>query len=146
MGHMLRLLSTASVCLTLSACMIYAPTYAPQTSATVVHYEYASTQIQTELKQKTTEAKARVEQVPVSHNGKRSLDVCGKPTLPRGVRPVFLSADDIAATEASDDVKALDILVGTKVKELQTYIEHMHSEYEQAHAKWLESCKQKLLD
>ncbi len=141
---MLRFLSLASVCLALSACMIYAPTYAPQTSTTVVHYETASAQVVTpELKQQTIEAKERVvlKQAPVKPT--RSIDECKPFTLPRGSTPDFWNDDTLGEVKSEAE---FDAIVVNHIKVLQTHIKTMNSRFEQAHAKWLESCKQNLLD
>lgn len=132
------------VCLALSACVIYAPTYTSNPSKTVVHYESTSTvdSHETTVPQKTKEVSKRVES-KATLPSQRSLAVCGAFTLPREVVPAYLT-DDLMAT--AKDGQELDLILGKKVKELQTYIDGMHSKIEQAHQKWLESCKQKLLD
>lgn len=141
---MLRFLSLASVCFALSACMIYAPTYAPQTSTTVVHYESASAQTTlSELKQETNEATERVVLKPTFIKSTKSIEACEKLILPREAKPIFLTRLDMTNADPTVEV---DVLLAKKVKELQTHIETMNSRFEQAHAKWLESCKQKLLD
>lgn len=139
-----KTLLLTSVCLALSACMLYAPTYVSQPSTTVVHVATTSTadSHDSNVKQKTTEVSKRVASKATTTK-QRPLAVCGAFTLPREVVPEYLTEELMATAK---DVDELDTLVGMKVKELQTYIDSMHSKIEQAHAKWLESCQQKLLD
>lgn len=139
-----KILLLTPVCLALSACMIYAPTYVSETSSTVVHYESTSTQVHTApvVKQETNEVSKRVVSKP-SPTGPRLLAVCGDFTLPREVTPDMMTPDDMDESVKSADI---DAMLATQVKELQTYIGNMHSKIEQAHRKWMESCQQKLLD
>lgn len=139
-----KLLTLAPVCLALSACVIYAPTYVSQPSTTVVHYEATSTSSasNSNVKQKTIEVSKRV--VPkVQATTQRKLADCGTFTLPREAAPKNLTLLEL---EAATSATALDQLLGLRVIELQTYIDSMHSKIEQAHVKWLESCQKKLLD
>lgn len=139
-----KILLLVPVCMILSACVVYAPTYVSQPSKTVVHYDTTSTSdsYNSNVTQKTNEVSKRVA-LKEAATKQRSLAVCGSFTLPREAIPAVITQDDL---EASPDEKALDLLLGRKVLELQTYIEGMHSRIEQAHITWLESCNQKLLD
>lgn len=139
-----KILILVPVCLILSACVLYAPTYVTQTSKTVVHLDTTSTSgsYNSNVTQETTEVSERV--VPKDTIVRRpSLAVCGSFILPREVVPAVITNADL---EAAPDAEAIDVLLGGKVLELQTYIEGMHSRIEQAHVKWMESCNQKLLD
>lgn len=142
---MFRFFFLASVCLSLSACMIYAPTYVSQPSTTVVHYESSSTvdSHQSTVTKQTNEVSERVEPKAPLSSTQRSLAACGAFTLPREAVPIFLTQDDMTTAPPEAQV---DMILAQKVKELQTYIDGIHSKVEQAHRKWLESCKQKLLD
>lgn len=135
----------ASVCLTLSACVIYAPTYVSQPSTTVVHYESSSTvdSHQSTVTKQTNEVSERVEPKAPLPSTQRSLAACGAFTLPREAVPEFLTDEMMAVAKDSDE---LDAVLGNQISRLQTYIGSIHSKVEQAHQKWLESCNQKLLD
>lgn len=139
-----KILLLTPVCLALSACMIYAPTYVSETRSTVVHYESTSTQVPAVpvVKQETNEVSKRVASKP-SPTGPRLLAVCGDFTLPREVKPDMMTPADL---EDATSYAELDAKLAMQVKELQTYIGSMHSKIEQAHRKWMESCQQKLLD
>lgn len=139
-----KILPIVGVCLILSACVIYAPTYVSQPSRTVVHYDTTSTSgsFNSNVKQETNEVSERVASKATAKK-QRPLAVCGAFTLPREAVPAVITSDDI---ESAPDAEALDQLLGGKVLELQTYIESMNSKFEQAHLKWMESCEQKLLD
>lgn len=142
---MFRFFLLAPVCLALSACMFYAPTYVSQHSTTVVHYESPSTvdSHDSTAITKTNEGSERVVSKAPLTSTKRSLAACGAFTLPREAIPEFLTDEMMATAKDSDE---LDVVLGNHIDKLQTYIESMHSKVEQAHQKWLESCKQKLLD
>lgn len=142
---MFRIFFLACVCSALSACVFYAPTYVSQPSTAVVHYESTSTVDSHEetVKQETIGRSERVVPKATSTRKQRTLAECEAFTLPRGVAPPYLTDKHIAAAKDGNEI---DQLLGMKVKELQTYIDGMHSRLEQAHAKWLESCTQKLLD
>lgn len=131
------------VCLTLSACMIYAPTYVSKSSPTVVHVESTSAVVSQDspVTQKTNEVSKRVVLKEPPKSTQRSLAVCGTFTLPREAKPIFLTQLDMTSAPVDAQV---DVVLAKKVKELQTYIDSMHSKVEQAHARWLESCEQKL--
>lgn len=138
-----KYLSLTLVCLTLSACMIYAPTYVSESSPTVVQIESTSATQTKErvVKQKTNEVSKRVVPKEPPKSTQRSLAVCGTFTLPREAKPIYLTYDDMVLAPIDAQV---DVVLARKVKELQTYIDSMNSKIEQAHAKWLESCEQKL--
>lgn len=142
---MFRFFFLAPVCLALSACMIYAPTYVSQPSTTVVHYESSSTvdSRQSTVTKQTNEVSERVVQKAPLPSTQRSLAACGAFTLPREAIPEFLTDEMMAVAKDSDE---LDVVLGSHIDKLQTYIDGIHSEVEQAHQKWLESCKQKVLD
>lgn len=131
------------VCLTLSACMIYAPTYVDQTQNTVVHYETTSS-LNVRTEQETIEVSERVDPKVTLRSGQRTLADCGTFALPREAqKPKFLTEDELATAA---DIQVFDTMVARKLKELQTHIDKLHSEYEQAHKKWMETCSNKLLN
>ncbi len=130
------------VCLTLSACVVYAPTYVYEYQNTVVHYESTST-ANSRVEQKTTEVSKRVDPKVERHLGQRTLADCDTFALPREAqRPKYLTDEELAL---ATDLVTSDRIIGMKMKELQTHIETMHSKYEQAHQKWKETCANKLL-
>lgn len=139
---MSKLAILLGVCLTLSACVIYAPTYVNNTQKTVVHYESTSS-LNTRQKQETIEVSERVDSKVNHHLKQRTLADCDPFSLPRGaLKPRYLTDADLASAK---DLATLDRMIGLKMKELQTYIDVMHSKYEQAHVKWMEACANKLL-
>lgn len=142
---MFRFFFLATVCFTLSACMIYAPTYVSQPSTTVVQYESSSTvdSHESTVIKTTNEVSERVVPKATLPSTQRSLAACGAFTLPREAVPEFLTDEMMAVAKDSDE---LDVVLGNQIARLQTYIDGMHSKVEQAHNKWLESCKQKVLD
>lgn len=142
---MLKIFILAPVCLALSACMLYAPTYESKTHTTVVHYETTSTvdSHDSTVKQKTTEVSKRVESKAPAPIKRPKLADCKAFTLPREAAPARFSEESFNKAVDNDQ---LDLLLITQINELQTYIDSMHSKIEQAHLEWLESCKQKLLD
>lgn len=139
-----KLLLLAPVCLALSACVVYAPTYVSNSSKTVVHYEATSTssQYSSNVKQKTKEVSERV--VYKEKDAKQhTLAECDNFILPREVVPDYVTRNDLYSVTSTE---SLDLLLGNQVLQLQTYIDSMHSKIEQAHLEWLESCQKKLLD
>lgn len=131
------------VCLTLSACMVYAPTYVNQTQNTVVRHETTST-LNVRTKQETNEVSERVGPKVTLRSGQRTLADCDAFAHPRDARkPKYLTDVELASAE---DLPAFDTMVAKKLKELQTYIDSFPSKYEQAHQRWLEACTNKLLD
>jgi hypothetical protein len=125
--------------------MIYAPTYVSQPSTTVVHYESSSTvdSHESAVTKQTNEVSERVVSKAPLPSTQRSLAACGAFTLPREAIPEFLTDEMMAVAKDSDE---LDVVLGNHIGKLQTYIDNMHSKVEQAHLRWMESCKQKLLD
>lgn len=139
---MSKIATLLGVCLTLSACVVYAPTYVVDTQDTVVHYESTSRTI-TVSQQKTNEVSERVSPKVVQRD-QRTLADCGAFILPREAqKPHYMTVDDMATAPG---LAALDDMLGAKMKELQTHIDKLHSEYEQAHLKWMEACQKKLLN
>lgn len=131
------------VCLSLSACVVYAPTYVTNDQNTVVHYESTSTLTESR-KQETIGVSERVVQKVAQSREQRTLADCGAFILPRGAqKPIYLTDVEFASAE---DLPAFDTMVAKKLKELQIHIDKLHSEYEQAHVKWMESCNKKLLN
>lgn len=131
------------VCLTLSACVVYAPTYVKQTEETVVHNAATSSQ-NVRIEQETKEVSERVDPKVTRRSGQRSLAVCGTFALPREAKKPRYLTDVELATAA--DLNMFDEMVARKMKELQTYIDKLDSDYEQAHNKWMETCSKKLLN
>lgn len=131
------------VCLSLSACMVYAPTYVEEKQNTVVHYESTS-QSRVDQKQETVGVPERVRTKVVHKRNQRTLADCGTFTLPREAqKPTYLTDDELA--QPADSI-IFDTMIARKLKELQNHIDNLHSEYEQAHIKWMETCAKKLLN
>lgn len=136
------LLFGVCLCLTLSACMVYAPTYVNENQNTVVHHESTSS-LDVRTKQETNEVSERVYPKVTLRSGQRTLADCDAFALPREVlKPKYLTDEELAMAE---DLTAFDTLAATKLKELQIYIDSLPSKYEQAHKQWLEACTNKLL-
>lgn len=135
-----------SVCVTLSACVVYAPTYVSEDQSTVVHYESTSTvgtNQSTPVTKQTNEVSKRVPPKATRPRDQHTLAECGAFTLPREAqKPEYLTEAKLALAQ---DIPELDRIVGAKMKELQTHIDNMQSKYEQAHIKWMEACNDKLL-
>jgi len=130
------------VCLTLSACVVYAPAYVTNQN-TVVHYESTSTS-SWRSEQQTKEVSERVTPKAKPPTKERKLVSCDAFVLPRDAqKPKYLTAVDLATAK---DLPALDKMIGVKMKELQTHIDTMHSKYEQAHQRWMETCTNKVLN
>lgn len=139
---MSKIATLLGVCLTLSACMVYAPTYVNETQKTVVHYESTSS-LNNRLEQETIEVSERVDPKVKHHVSQRTLADCDTFALPRDAqKPKYLTDEEMASAK---DLPTLDRMIGLKMKELQTHIDTMHSRYEQAHRKWMETCTNKLL-
>jgi len=133
------------VCVALSACVVYAPTYVSENRSTVVHNESTSTVDSHELAvtKETKEVSERVAQKATRPRDQHPLAVCGAFTLPREAhKPEYLTEAHLALAK---DLPELDKMIGAKMKELQTHIDSVHTKYEQAHNKWLEACIDKLL-
>lgn len=142
MDHMSKFAILLGVCLSLSACVVYAPTYISDTTNTVVHYESTS-QSYTTQKQETKEVSERVTLKAAQPRDQRSLADCGAFILPREAqKPRYLTDRDFALAKHPDQ---FDKMVAGHLKELQTHIDKLHSEYEQAHRRWMETCAKKLL-
>lgn len=142
MNHMSRIAIILGVCLTLSACVVYAPTYVDDNQKTVVHYESTSS-LNTRLEQKTTEVSKRVDPKVKHHLSQRTLADCDTFALPRdALKPMYLTDADLAA---ATDLATSDRIISTKMKELQTHIDGIYSKFEQAHQRWMETCAKKLL-
>lgn len=139
MGHVSKLATIFALCSLLSACVIYTPTAV--TYSTVVHNETTSSVVSAPEKIKTIEVSERVVQKKPD-NASRSVLSCDKFVLPRDTRkPKVLTRSDL---EGPRSIEALDQLLMAKLDEYRTYVDSVHSEIEQAHLKWLESCQQKL--
>lgn len=131
------------VCLCLSACVFYTPTYVNNDQDAVVHYESTSTLVQS-IQQETKEVSERVVQKVAKPKRQSTLAACGPFILPREAqKPKYLTDVDMLDAE---DLPALDRMLGMKMKELQTHIDTLHSKYEQAHQRWLEVCMDKYSD
>lgn len=131
-----------SVCVLLSGCVIYAPTYVNKDRHTVVHYESSSSSVAANEIKETNEESVRVPEKPTQTSIKRTLANCDAFTLPREAsRPKYLTEHDLVNAISDDEI---DRILGLKIKELQTHIDKVHSRIEQAHVKWMEACEAKL--
>lgn len=136
---MSKFLSVITVCVMLSACVIYTPT--DVTYSTVVHNETTSSTILDVEQKLTNGVSERVTRNALSSK-QRTLADCDNFVLPRDIqKPKALTIDDISGPRS---VEALDQLLIAKIDEYRTYIDSMHSKIEQAHQVWLESCQHKI--
>lgn len=137
MDHMSKVTLLLGVCLLLSACVVYAPTYVNNDWNMMVHHESVPTLVERK-KEETIGTSERGESNTVKPRKQFTLADCGEFTLPREAqKPKYITDLDLVNIE---DLLAFDRMLGLKMKELQTHIDTIHSKYEQAHRKWMDDC------
>ena len=128
-----------ALCITLSGCVIYSPTYNSQ--ETVIHYAASAVDNHSTVTTTTKAVTKRGQPEKPHSSAQRPLADCGRFDLPpAGPIPKQLTEGDLELATSDSEV---DQMLSAYAKALRTYIDSERSKIEQAHKKWLDSCRQK---
>ncbi|AEH03602.1 hypothetical protein AVT69_gp177 [Pseudomonas phage PhiPA3] len=138
MDHMSKNLLLA-LCITLSGCVLYAPTYNSQ--ETVIHYAASAVDNHSTVTTTTNAVTQRGQTNKPHSSAQRLLADCGPFDLPpAGKVPKQPSEEDL---ELAINDAEVDKMISAYANSLRTYIASERSKIEQAHRSWLDSCRQK---